>query len=172
MPSVGRPSYSVELERDISSLDSNLSIRSYLGRPLDSSAMGEEEQLSRQSQSLDEAFRLRRDSRISISGSFETPELEVPVSQFDIPRVERVKDREEAEMTERRAVSKMTELFLEEVRAKIQEKQQSGSHNTTHTHTTLTLSDTPMLLSSSLLSHSGIHHCGCSCIVLCFLWSQ
>ena len=124
--SVSRPSYSVELERDISSLDSNLSVRSYLGRALDTSAMSEEEALSRQSQSLTSAFRLRRDSRISISGSFQTPDIDVPVSQFEIPRVERVRDREEEEGTERRAISKLTEMFLEEIRAKLQENESRG----------------------------------------------
>ena len=120
----------MEFEReDISSLDSNLSIRSYLGRPLDSSAVSEEQLISQQSQSMDEAFRLRRDSRISISGSFQTPELEVPVSQFEIPRVERVKDREEEELTERRAISTITEMFLEEIRAKITENEEKGSHS-------------------------------------------
>ena len=85
-----------------------LSVRSYLGRSLDDDALEEERRyrtqhaahllplhpplsclcfslscrLSLASQGLDDSFRRRRDSRISVSGSFQTPEFDVPISQF------------------------------------------------------------------------------------------
>ena len=159
----------MEVERDISSLDSNLSTHSYLGRPLDSSVTSEEELLSRQSQSMDDAFRLRRDSRISVSGSFETPELDVPVSQFEIPRVERAKQREEEQLTERRAVSKITEMLLEEVRAKIDENEQRGYTASTAQHSTAQHSPTQHSPSLQPRNHStllrtpyGCCHCAVS----------
>ena len=114
--------------------------------------------LSRASAGLEDSFRRRRDSRISVSGSFQTPEIDVPISQFgpstaaaaahgagsrpllassthlplsdcvsEIPRVEAVRMSLDASLSERRSISKLTELFLAEVQAKIQENTQRGS---------------------------------------------
>lgn len=75
--------------------------------------------LSHDTMIVDESFRRRRDSRISVSGSFETPEINIPVSQFEIPLVEQSRIRIEENINERRAISQLTIIFLKEVEAKI-----------------------------------------------------